>query len=338
MKITNNYEGASIRIEEIDNKKNEAILSIKKEGKNYGYYYNFCVSSGDNVATIHIKNFEESSYYEKGNIPVPYIRDKKEWKKINKENFNSNDDKDIIITVPKEQEWEISLFPRYSRIDLENFLNTIKGNSRIKIKEDPIKEIVIGDKSKPTIVIIARQHPGETLSSFFIEGIVEKIIYEEKYLDNNCFMIFPIVSTNGVKNGNHRLTDGIDYNRSWAKERLPEEIEYIQKRMNQCKVKMFIDVHCDEITNKDYIRTNNKIYGQNIAGIQVLEDMGKIRRFLRALIKQRKVINFSNLTAREYVSKKYKCDNMLIELTLKEDAKEEKNKGKDFIEGVLKNG
>ena len=101
---------------------------------------------------------------------------------------------------------------------------------------------------------------------------------------------------------------------------------------------MFIDVHCDEITNKDYIRTNNKMYGQNIAGIQVLEDMGKIRRFLRALIKQRKVINFSNLTAREYVSKKYKCDNMLIELTLKEDAKEEKNKGKDFIEGVLKNG
>ena len=200
-----------------------------------------------------------------------------------------------------------------------------------------MQEIIIGNEENPAIVMTARQHPGETLSSFFLEGIIQEILSNEKYIKNVCYVIFPIVSINGVKNGNHRLTDGIDYNRSWMNNKPPKEIEYIKKRMGKLKLKLFVDIHCDEITKKDYIRTNNKKTKDEIAGIQVLEDMSKIRRFFRALIKQKKIIKFSNMTAREFISKKFKCENMLIELTLQENDEKARKKGKEFIKCEIEN-
>ncbi len=332
MEIINNYDGASIELEKIN--ENEAFLSLIKEGSSYGYYYNFRVKNNNKNGIIHIKNFEKSPYFIKENIPIPYTKRKGKWEKINQDNFDCNNEKDIVIKILPNEEEEISLFPRYNKQDLEKFFKKIKDNNNVFINEN-LNEIILGNENKPAIVVTARQHPGETLSSFFIEGMIEQIISNPKFLDKNCFIIYPIVSINGVKNGNHRLTDNIDYNRSWGNETLPKEIKYIQKRMNEISLKMFIDVHCDEVTKKDYIRTNKKSFSENIAGIQILEDMSKPRRFLRALIKQRKIIKFSNLTAREYISKKYKCENMLIELTLNEDENVAKNKGKNFVKELM---
>ena len=69
----------------------------------------------------------------------------------------------------------------------------------------------------------------------------------------------------------------------------------------------------------------------------VLEDQSKLIRFLRALIRQRKIINLSSQTAREYISKKYKCESMLVELSLKEINKEKRIKqGRSFIKEIIK--
>ena len=329
MKLINDYEGSSIKIDKIDEVNNVAYTSVND------YYYNFIVKSENNIATIHIKNFEKSSYFDAKNIPMPYIKNVEEekWNKIDKEYFDYSNPQDLIIKVPENKEVEISLFPRYNKQDLDKFLETIK--DKVEIVEDVLTKIIIGDRNLPATVIIARQHPGETLSSFFVEGIITELLEnKQEYTEEDCYIIFPIVNIDGVKNGNHRLTNGVDYNRSWALEDEPEEIKYIKNEMKNINLQLFIDVHCDEITPQDYLRTGKKIKQKEIAGIQVLEDMGKLRRFARALIKQHKIINFSNQTAREYVSQKYKCENMLIELSLKESPELAMKKGKDFIKEI----
>ena len=87
------------------------------------------------------------------------------------------------------------------------------------------------------------------------------------------------------------------------------------------------------MTNKDYIRMNSNL--NEIAGIQVLKSMSKLRRFMRALIKQHKIINTNNLTAREYVEKKYKCTSILVELSMGLEYSKIKEKGKKFILELL---
>ena len=331
MKLINDYEGASIKIDKIDEINNVAYTSVND------YYYNFTVKNENDVATIHIKDFEKSSYFDSENIPIPYIRNvgDTKWNKINKEYFDCSNPQDLIIKVPESKEIEISLFPRYNKQDLDNFLETVK--DKVEVVEDVLTKIIIGDRNLPATVIIARQHPGETLSSFFVEGIITELLEnKQKYTEKNCYIIFPIVNTGGVKNGNHRLTNGVDYNRSWDLENAPKEIKYIKNEMKNINLQLFIDVHCDEITPQDYLRTNKKMEQKEIAGIQVLEDMGKLRRFARALIKQHKIIKLSKQTAREYVSQKYKCENMLIEMSLKESPELAMKKGKNFIKEIGK--
>lgn len=336
MLIKNNYDGASIEIIKYDDNKNEAYLSLKKEGDLYSYYYNFYLKNTNKVGFIYITNLKNTLYYVKGKNPVPYIKENDNgWKKLDNSQIKIIDENNICIEIEPNVEGEISLFPRYNESDLEKFLEKISNNKYVKIQKDTLNKITIGNLDLPTFIIIGRQHPGETLSSFFIEGMISYILDNPEILEKNSFVFYPIVSINGVKNGNHRLTDGIDYNRSWGKENSPKEIKIIEEELGKYNIKLFIDVHGDEITKMDYIRTNNEEYTK-IKIIQVIKDMSKLKRFLRALIKQRKIINFKNKTAREYVSETYKCSNMLIELSLStNNDKNEKEKGYKFLKEVL---
>lgn len=328
--ILTEYEGSSIKILEQNNEKNIAELSLVEENKKYSHYYNFTVDNKSNSeGIIHIKNIMQSDYYSNEQNHAPYIRINNKWKKMAKNDYKMEEN-ELILTIQPMTKAEISLVPRYVEEDLYNFINQIKEKHNITIKNEVLPQIEIGNEDDPVIIVLGRQHPGETFSSTFIEGIIEIIV------SNNLkyhFIIFPIVNQLGVKKGNHRYTNNIDYNRSWNKENPPQEIKYIKEIMKTNRPQYFIDVHNDEMTNKDYIRMNSNL--NEIAGIQVLKSMSKLRRFMRALIKQHKIINTNNLTAREYVEKKYKCTSILVELSMGLEYSKIKEKGKKFILELL---
>lgn len=68
---------------------------------------------------------------------------------------------------------------------------------------------------------MARQHPGETWSSYlmdeFIHSLVSLTIPECQYLLNNfIFKIVPMINVDGVISGNFRCDlTGMDLNRNW---------------------------------------------------------------------------------------------------------------------------
>ena len=68
------------------------------------------------------------------------------------------------------------------------------------------------------IIISARVHPGESNSSFIMEGIIEFVLSNEKEArilrDNYVFKIIPILNPDGVIVGNYRTSlSGLDLNR-----------------------------------------------------------------------------------------------------------------------------
>lgn len=83
-----------------------------------------------------------------------------------------------------------------------------------------IKEPSTKIKDKPLIIILARQHPGETPSSFVCEGMIDFFLSKEKeseYLRSKFeIKIIPMVNPDGVAAGNYRTNlYGYDLNRRW---------------------------------------------------------------------------------------------------------------------------
>lgn len=333
MDIKYDYEGASIKVIENNKLENILYLSLKEENNAYSHYYNFFIENNENKeGTIYIKNMDKSPYYRKEIKNIPYTKIDT-WNRL--DNSYINEKNELVIKINPKTKQEISLSPRYVQQDLSDFIKKID-NSNMAVNTEPIDEIIIGNTKFPAIVLIARQHPGETLSSFFIEGVIKEILNSPEMIEKHCFIIYPIVNKNGVKNGDHRIINGIDYNRSWNKKDAPEEIKYIKEQLKKYKIDFFVDVHNDEITRKNYIRATFKPENEELSGIRVLRTTTKLRRFVRALIKQRKIINIFSKTANEYISKKYHCNTILIELSMVEGYDDIEKIGENFIKELIR--
>ena len=72
-----------------------------------------------------------------------------------------------------------------------------------------------------TVVILGRTHPGETMGSFAVEGLIRWLLDTPEGLrarTNMTWKIFPMVNPDGVVNGNYRCSlAGKDLNRIWIK-------------------------------------------------------------------------------------------------------------------------
>lgn len=73
---------------------------------------------------------------------------------------------------------------------------------------------------RPVIVIIARTHPGETVSSWVMHELIKFLLSDaaeaNTLRDSFVFKIFPMVNPDGVIHGNYRCSlIGRDLNRRW---------------------------------------------------------------------------------------------------------------------------
>jgi murein tripeptide amidase MpaA len=91
---------------------------------------------------------------------------------------------------------------------------TIAGNE--------IEAISLGTKGKPLLLLMARAHPSETVSSFVVEGVIKMLLSgapESRFLlSQTRIVIFPMLNPDGVIHGNSRTSyAGCDLNRRWLK-------------------------------------------------------------------------------------------------------------------------
>ncbi len=101
---------------------------------------------------------------------------------------------------------------------------------------------------------IARQHPGETMGSWWMEGFLDRITDRDdeaaKALrDKAVIHIVPCMNLDGAKRGHLRTNAaGTDLNRAWrnATMDLCPEVFLVRAKMQETGVDFFLDVHGDE--------------------------------------------------------------------------------------------
>lgn len=121
----------------------------------------------------------------------------------------------------------------------------------VTITEPGTKE----EQSKKTAVIIsARVHPGETVSSYVMKGVLEYLTSDlgevRKLREKFIFKIIPMLNPDGVVNGNYRCSlAGVDLNRTWKRPNslLHPEVyhskQLIQNIAAKYKIGMVLDLH-----------------------------------------------------------------------------------------------
>ena len=115
--------------------------------------------------------------------------------------------------------------------------------------------LVIGDPAAAKKVwVIARQHPGETMAEWFVEGMLDALLdpadpHARQCLKEAVFYVVPNMNPDGSVRGNLRTNAaGANLNREWntpTMERSPE-VFLVKQKMLETGCDLFLDVHGDE--------------------------------------------------------------------------------------------
>ena len=118
--------------------------------------------------------------------------------------------------------------------------------------------------NKKAIIFTARVHPGESSSSFVIQGLIEFLLSNEpkaiSLRKNYIFKIVPMLNPDGVIRGNFRMNSvGKDLNRMWMEENEENSPsvfychKMIQKTLNSRNIHFFCDFHGHSSKNNFFL-------------------------------------------------------------------------------------
>jgi murein tripeptide amidase MpaA len=109
--------------------------------------------------------------------------------------------------------------------------------------------------------LYARQHPGETMAEWWMEGALEKLLDDadpvaRRLREKATFHVVPNMNPDGSKRGHLRTNAaGVNLNREWHEptpERSPEVL-YVRNEMDRTGVDFAMDVHGDEAIAANFL-------------------------------------------------------------------------------------
>ena len=124
-----------------------------------------------------------------------------------------------------------------------------------------VAEPARGAAAKRKVWVIARQHPGEAMAEWFVEGLVERLIDPSDPVARAAlaladFHVVPNMNPDGSVRGNLRTTaTGANLNREWLAPSLAysPEVFVVRQRMEETGVDLFIDAHGDEALPYNFV-------------------------------------------------------------------------------------
>ncbi|MEZ7517407.1 M14-type cytosolic carboxypeptidase [Psychrobacter sp. Arc9] len=262
MHITANFDAGNIDIINADNKKDIQLAIRPDVGGEFFQWFNFRLSGqiGEQYV-LNILNAGEASYLEGWeNYQAVASYDRQHWFRL------PTSYKDGKLTIVAELECEtiqIAYFAPYSYERHQDLLAAVQVHPLVTLehlgetldKRDlTLVKIGDGDASKRNIWITARQHPGETMAEWLIEGLLYSLLDSDnatgkQLLDKANFYIVPNMNPDGSVRGHLRTNAaGTNLNREWQSPSLDKspEVFHVINKMEATGVDLFYDVHGDE--------------------------------------------------------------------------------------------
>ncbi|MCA1898161.1 M14 family metallopeptidase [Shewanella putrefaciens] len=262
MRISANFDGGNIQVVNLDNKDDIQLAIRPDAGGEFYQWFNFRFEgSVGHQYTLNIINAGTASY-PKGweNYQAVASYDRQHWFRV------PTQYQDGTLTIQLELDCDaiqLAYFAPYSYerhldllssaqlhpdVNLEHLGLTLDGRDITLVK------VGNAHPSKRNIWITARQHPGETMAEWLVEGLINRLLDNDcptakSLLDKANFYIVPNMNPDGSVRGHLRTNAvGVNLNREWQSPSLEKspEVYHVVNKMKQIGVDLFYDVHGDE--------------------------------------------------------------------------------------------
>ena len=266
MHITANFDAGNIDVISLEDKKDIQLAIRPDVGEEFFQWFNFRLSGeiGEQYV-LNIINAGAASYLEGWeNYQAVASYDREYWFRL------PTSYQDGTLTIVAELECDtiqIAYFAPYSYERHQDLLAAVQTHPLVSVehlgetldKRDlTLVKIADGDsssdKSKRNIWITARQHPGETMAEWLVEGLLYSLLDSDNaiaklLLEKANFYIVPNMNPDGSVRGHLRTNAvGTNLNREWLSPSLEKspEVFHVINKMEATGVDLFYDVHGDE--------------------------------------------------------------------------------------------
>ncbi|MAA96564.1 MULTISPECIES: M14 family metallopeptidase [unclassified Arsukibacterium] len=342
MKITSNFDSGNIEIIKADDPA-DIQLAIRKDNKSDFYqWFHFRLNSPHpQLHKITITNAAGSAYpdgWQDYQAVASY--DRQTWFRVETE----YDGKALTINhYPEAESVYFAYFAPYSYERHQDLLHQAQNDYNCQLVDlgetldgRDMSLLVVGepDDTKKKIWITARQHPGETMAEWFIEGLLDRLLDEDdgvarSLLAKAVFYIVPNMNPDGSVRGNLRTNAaGANLNREWQNPTLEHspEVYLVRQKMLETGLDMFLDIHGDENLPYNFVAGAEGVPSYNDQMQQLEQD------FKTALLTvtpefqvkygyDKDAPGQANLTvATAWVAEQFKCLAYTVEMPFKDNA------------------
>lgn len=272
LKVSSQFDAGNIEV--IDNSSPQDIqLQIRKDHNSdfYQWFYFRLQGGAGETLRLRLLNAAEAAYPDGwDNYQAVASYDRQEWFRVP---TRYNNGELIIEHTPEQGSIYYAYFAPYS---FEQHLDMVAAAQQSELCD--VMDIgttldgrdinllrIASDESEVSkrlnIWVTARQHPGETMAEWFVEGMIERLLDEEDALAGDLlkqctFWVVPNMNPDGSVRGHLRTNAvGVNLNREWQTPSLEKspEVFCVREQMMAHGVDLFLDIHGDEALPCNFI-------------------------------------------------------------------------------------
>ncbi len=269
MRISSHFDAGNIQVLAADDP-GAVKLAIKPDvGEEHYQWFHFRVSGVRDVPLrLSIENAAGASYpkgWEGYRACASY--DRQHWFRVDTSYADGQ------LTIEHRPEHDAIYFAYFAPYSLERHRDLVaaaalKSRTELVVLGETLDGrdldmLVIGEPEpgRKRCWVIARQHPGESMAEWLVEGLLERLQDADDpvarvLLDKAVFYVVPNMNPDGSFRGHLRTNaSGANLNREWetpTMERSPE-VFLVRQRMQELGVSFCLDVHGDEALPYNFI-------------------------------------------------------------------------------------
>jgi murein tripeptide amidase MpaA len=262
MKISSHFDGGNIEVVSLE-RFDDVQLKIRKDNaSDFAQWFFFRLQGmAYQPCTLKLLNAHECAYPEGWHdYQAMASYDRSNWFRVP---TRYEDGVLIIDHTPLANSIYYAYFEPYSDEQHQNLIGQAQGSGLCQVHDlgntvdgRDLNLLTIGHEveSDLKVWIIARQHPGETMAEWFIEGLLSRLLDPQDptsraLLDNVTFYVVPNMNPDGSVRGNLRTNAaGVNLNREWLEPSMEKspEVFLVREKMKETGVDLFLDIHGDE--------------------------------------------------------------------------------------------
>ncbi|WP_206485775.1 M14-type cytosolic carboxypeptidase [Thalassotalea sp. G2M2-11] len=341
MQISSQFDSGNIKVIKATDPSNIELAINKDHQSDFYQWFHFKLHNNQRCEhVLHITNAGQSAYVEGWQdyqAVASYDRD--HWFRVPTEFDGQN----LTITLtPEYDSVYFAYFAPYSYERHQDLLHNAQLDIDCQLQVlgqtidgRDVSVLKVGEEAqdKKVIWLTARQHPGESMAEWFMEGFIDRLLDEDDgvaraLLNKAVFYLVPNMNPDGCVRGHLRTNAlGVNLNREWLEPSLDKspEVYLVREKMLATGVDMHLDIHGDEALPVNFVAGCEGIpsYDQRL---KTLED--NFKSILLAITPEfqddkgydKDPAGQANLTvASNWVGEQFKCLAFTVEMPFKDN-------------------